>query len=96
MTMDQVFGCVADSIDRLSWPFASTRVSGAVLVNASTLGLWQLLEIATVVIARTTGVQAFLFGCRSRRERFKTGVARIECVNARQQKHRKEEGDDGK
>lgn len=94
--MDQVFDCVADSIDRLSWPFASTRVSGAVLVNASTLGLWQLLEIATVVIARTTGVQAFLFGCRSRRERFKTGVARIECVNARQQKDRKEERDDGK
>jgi hypothetical protein len=48
------------------------------------------------VIASTTGVQAFLFGCLSRRERFKTGVARIECVNARQQKHRKEERDDGK
>jgi hypothetical protein len=81
---------------RSAWPFASTRVSGAVLVNASTLGLWQLLEIATVVIASTTGAYAFLFGCLSRRERFKTGVARIERVNARQQKHRKEEGDGGK
>ena len=94
--MDQVFDCVADSIDRLSWPFASTRVSGAVLVNASTFGRWQLFETPTIVIASTTGVQAFLFGCLSRRERFKTGVARIECSNTQRQEQCEQGGDDGK
>jgi hypothetical protein len=54
--------------------------------------------MTTVAIACTTGVYALLFGRLGGREsaRGKIGVARIECSDIQRQKHREDDGDDGK
>ena len=59
----------------------SIAPTGAILINALTLGGWYLLPGLAVAISCATGIYAFLFSCLSRREgeRCEIGVARIEC-----------------
>src|SRR5436305_10327036 len=80
-------GGLRDHLRRKPWPRRSTSwtsitsVAGAILVNAPTLGGWNLLQGQAVAISRTTGIYALLFGGPSRRkdERAEIGVTRIEC-----------------
>jgi hypothetical protein len=80
-------GGLLNQLRRKSWPRRSTRwtsitsVAGAILVNASTLGGWYLLQGQAVAISRTTGIYASLFSGLSRRkgERGEIDVTRIEC-----------------
>src|SRR5258707_3488074 len=86
-------GGLRDQLRRKPWPRRSTSwtsitsVVGAILVNATTLEGWYLLQGQAVAISRTTGICALLFSGSSRRkgERGEIGVARIECSGVHEQ-----------
>ena len=73
-----------------------TSETGAILINALTLGGWDLLQGQAIAIARTTGIHALPLSGLSRRkgESGEIGVTRIECSRT-QLKEREEYGHDG-
>ena len=73
-----------------------TSETGAILINAPTLGGWDLLQGQAVAIARTTGIHALPLSGLSRRkgESGEIGVTRIECSRT-QLKESEEYGHDG-
>ena len=83
---------------RLSWSETSTFVLGTVLVNPLTFERWQLVQTTTVAIVCATDINASLFSRLSGREGTKCeiGIARIECSNARRQKHCEKDESPGK
>jgi hypothetical protein len=81
-----------------SWSLASAGVTGAILVNALTLGGIYFLLGHAVAIARATGIHAFVFCGVSRQqgEGCRICVARFQGSGPQWQKHSEDDGDAGK
>jgi hypothetical protein len=85
---------------RSSWSQTRTAVSGAILINPSTLERRQLVQMTTVAVACTAVADAVLLSpgrlCSRQGKWRKTGVVRTEFSNTQRQKHWEDDNNDGK
>jgi len=93
---DDAVGRRREKACRSSRSLTGAGVSGAILVNAPTLVLWDLLQRYAVAISRATGINAFRFSCLSRRQSERCEVARVQGSRADCQKQREDRADAGK